>query len=109
MERTEWIAKYSTGREKPSERGRGEGERESVIKRARGSVLEPFSSAEALNRLHRPHWPSAPLHTHAEEEEEKKKHSDTTQLEEEDKQKKHTRKHKHTWVQFNQVGCASTV
>lgn len=50
-------SKCPTGREK---RVREAGERVTKDRDAESerSVLEPFSSAEALNCLHRPRWPS---------------------------------------------------
>lgn len=57
-------------KKEPSERGRREESKGMETEGARmsdkeseRSVLEPFSSAEALNCLRRPHWPSV-LHTH---------------------------------------------
>ena len=78
-------------------------------KESERSVLEPFSSAEALNCLRRPHWPSVlhtDTHTHTHTQ---KTHtqSDTAQLVAEHKQQTHTDTQKHTPSQFSPAWCAA--
>ena len=84
-----------------------EGERMSD-KESERSVLEPFSSAEALNCLRRPHWPSV-LHTHTYTHTHAHTQSDTAQLVAEHKQQTHIDTRKHTLSQFSPVWCAATV